>query len=508
MRPKSASSRSNLLLAGCATLLAGACTVQPRAFTAVETAARVATDRAVLYAQQEPFHGPVTLEEAFARALRYNLDARLAAHEQALQNRQLSLAPFDMLPRVTASAGYVTRDRELATRSFSRSTGRVSPDTFIGTDRNRNVADLGFTWNILDFGASYLQAHQQADRALIAAERRRRTIHNLLQEVEGAYWQAVAAERIQPRLQTTLEQTRAALATVERLERSRALAPAEALRAQRELLEILRQLESVGDDLGIVRARLSALMGMPPGSAYTLPTAPDPAQTAALPPLPQLEELALTRRPELREAAYDARIVALEARRNLVRMLPGITLNSSLNFDSNSFLLYNSWAEAGARLAVDLVRLASLPQTLELNATQRELAETRRHALSMAVLAQVHVAALQLARAEAQHARAVRLDDVEQRIARLAGQRRAEETGSELDRVRDTASALLSELRRHRAFAELRSARATMDATIGADPLPEEVAGLDIRTLSAEIRRVRAEGPVTLPTQQVAARQP
>lgn len=475
-------------------LLLGACTVRPQPFTAEETAQRVAADRAVLFAQQDPVRGAVTLEEAFARALRYNLDARLAAHEQAVQNRQLALAPFDLLPRVTASAGYISRDRELVTSSFSRSTGQTSPDTFIGTDRNRGVADLGFTWNILDFGASYLQAHQQADRALIAAERRRRTIHNLLQEVEGAYWQAVAAQRIQPRLETTLAQTRRALSTIERLERSRAMEPAEALRAQRELLEILRQLEAVSDDLGIVRARLSALMGMAPGSSYTLAGMPEGARSVGLPPVAELEELALTRRPELTEAAYDGRIVALEARRSLLRLLPGVTLNGSLNYDSNSYLLYNSWAEAGVRLAVNLVGLASLPRTMELNAAQRELAETRRQALSMAVLAQVHVAALQLARAEAQHARAVRLDEVEQRIARLARQRREEDAGSELDRVRDTASALLSELRRHRAYADLRAARATMDATLGVDPLPEEVAGVDIPSLAEEIRRVQAQG--------------
>ncbi len=497
---QNAASRLPLVAAGCAALLTSACSVQPRPFTAAETAARVAADRAVLYAAQEPVQGPVTLEEAFARALRYNLDARLAAHEQAVQNRQLALAPFDMLPRVAASAGYVTRDRELATRSFSSSTGQVSNDTFVGSDRNRNVADLGFTWNILDFGASYMQAQQQADRALIAAERRRKTIHNLLQEVEGAYWQAVAAQRIQPRLETTLTQTRRALATIERLERARSLEPSEALRSQRELLEILRQLETVSDDLAIVRARLSALMGMPPGSPYTLPSTPEMVRDAPLAPLAQLEDLALTQRPELREAAYDGRIVALEARRALLRLLPGITLNGSLNYDSNSFLLYNNWAEAGARLALDLVRLASLPQTLELNATQRELSETRRQALSMAVLAQVHVAALQLARAEAQHQRAVRQDAVEQRIARLSGQRQADQAGSDLDRVRDTASALLSELRRHRTFAELRTARATMDATIGQDPLPQEVAGLDIQTLAAEIRRVRAEGPSLPPS--------
>jgi outer membrane protein TolC len=486
--------RAGLLasVAAAALALAG-CTLRPEPLTAEQMLAQSSADRARLFQGQEAPSGPISLEEAQARALRYNLDARLAAHEQAVQHRQVELAPFDLLPRVTASAGYVARDRENVTTSFSRSTGQVSNDTFIGVERNRALADLGFSWNLLDFGASYYQARQQADRALIAGERRRKTIQSMFQEVESVYWQAMAAERTLPRLDATLAQTRAALRTAEGLERSRALPPADSLRIQRELLEILRQLEAVTAELAMTRARLSALMGLPPGSRYVLAAAPEEAGPAALPlSLEAMETMALQRRPELRQEAYETRITAAEARRALLQLLPGISLNASVNYDSNTYLLYNNWAEAGLRVAANLVRMASLPQTLRMNEAQAELAETRRLAISMAVLAQVHIAAQQYARAEAQHARAVQIDQVERRLARLATDRRAGEAGSELDRVRDAAGALVAELRRHRAYAELRAARAGVQATLGMDPLPEGAAAASLAELAAAIRAAGA----------------
>ena len=37
------------------------------------------------------------------------------------------------------------------------------------------MVDLGLSWNVLDFGVSYYQSKQNADRLLVAQERRRKT---------------------------------------------------------------------------------------------------------------------------------------------------------------------------------------------------------------------------------------------------------------------------------------------------------------------------------------------
>lgn len=59
-----------------------------------------------MYTDQEPLNGPLTLHQAMARAVKYNLEGRLKIMEEALAKRQLDLASFDMLPRMALSAGY------------------------------------------------------------------------------------------------------------------------------------------------------------------------------------------------------------------------------------------------------------------------------------------------------------------------------------------------------------------------------------------------------------------
>ena len=119
--------------------------------------------------------GPLALEEAIARALKYNLEGRVRSMEQALALNQFDASQYDMLPKLVAAAGYRERDSDLITRSKDSVTGQPSlAHPFISTDRSAVTTELGFTWSLLDFGLSYYNAKQNADRVLIASERRSR----------------------------------------------------------------------------------------------------------------------------------------------------------------------------------------------------------------------------------------------------------------------------------------------------------------------------------------------
>lgn len=167
-----------------ALVLLCACAVQPRPIQDADHVARAEVDRSRLRADQAPLTGRLALEDAISRALAYNLDARLTMMEQALQGAQLTAANFATLPRLAANAGYAARSNELAASAESVFTRRQTLEPSTSTDRQRGFADLTFAWNIIDVGLSYFQARQQADRALIAVERRRRVINNLV----GAWW--------------------------------------------------------------------------------------------------------------------------------------------------------------------------------------------------------------------------------------------------------------------------------------------------------------------------------
>ncbi len=483
----------------------GACALKPEPFTQAENAERAAADRATIDDYSPAPTGPVTLEEAQARAIAYNLDTRLQMFNAALQDRQLDLTKLDMLPNLTANAGYVARDKQLVSSSASYVSGQILPSNFETTsvERERAFGDLTLSWNIIDFGVSYLQAKQQSDRVVIADEQRRRVVNNVFQQVRSAYWTAVAAERIRPQLRTVLAEAKRAMQSSQLLESERSQKPDEALRYQRDLLELIQELESVDDQLVIAKVQLAQLMGLRPGTPYRLAV---PASAPILPrirlSIDEMERVALVNRPEVREEGYNARIVQNEGRRALLRLVPGVTMLASLNYDSNSYLLYNNWQEGGVRIAASLIRLLSYPNVKKLNEVQGEIADSRRLAMTMAVMAQIQVSAQQYQIARKNFDRVSMAATINRRIAELSADNQEAQTSSDLEVIREKATAALADLRRHRAYADLQNADAAVYVTLGLDPLPEGLETGDLNVLASEIRKRSNEwrsGKVVVP---------
>ena len=75
--------RHTLIVAASAALAAG-CAVTPEPITQEERVQRAAEDMEAMFADQEPLEGPVSLAEAMARAVKYNLDHRVALMEHAV----------------------------------------------------------------------------------------------------------------------------------------------------------------------------------------------------------------------------------------------------------------------------------------------------------------------------------------------------------------------------------------------------------------------------------------
>lgn len=155
-------------------LVVSGCAVTSQPIDRSVSEQRAKSDLQNMYKDQEPLKGPLTLHEAMARAVKYNLEGRLKIMEEALAKRQLDLASFDMLPRMALSAGYAGRNNVSASSSRSVETGSQSLEPSTSQDRDRRVADLTMVWNVLDFGVSYINAKQQGDQRLIVQERRRR----------------------------------------------------------------------------------------------------------------------------------------------------------------------------------------------------------------------------------------------------------------------------------------------------------------------------------------------
>ncbi|CAO3437994.1 TolC family protein [Azospirillum doebereinerae] len=475
-----------------AALLASGCAIKPEPLTAEENLARVRTDMSVVLAPQEPVTKAISMHEAMARAIKYNLDERVKIMETAVASQQLDLSHYDMLPRVVASAGYVGRNNDSGSESLNLATGRRTGESTTAMDRHRRTGDLGFTWNVLDFGVSYLRARQNANLVLIADERRRRVVQGILQDVRTAYWRAVAAERLLERIAPLERRVEGARRDARTLETLRVQAPLQALTYTRTLVETLRQLQSLRRELVASKSQLGALMGLPPGESFDVEL-PGKEGMKAPPkldvPVEALETYALLNRPELLEESYNQRISADETWRTLLKLLPGIDLNAGLRYDSNSFLVNQRWADYGARVSWNLINLVSAPATKTYADAQEDLVGFRRQALSMAVLSQVRVAMLQFRELNQEFGLTAEQADLDSRIrSQYANVGDAGQIG-ELGVIQAEVTTLLSDLRRDLVYADLHNAYARVMVSAGVDPLPETVPATDLPTLTDAVAK-------------------
>ena len=224
-----------VLLASLVTLTACSI-VQPDPFTSEELKQKAEEAARLAQMNVEPIGEQLTLDEALARALKYNLDRRSRMMEEAIAFRQLDVSHYDMLPSLLAQAGYNWRDNQLINRSVNVQTGEVSPGQFTSQSTTYTLSSLGLNWSLLDFGLGYYGAKQQADRLLIATERRRKAMHLLMQDVRTAYWRAVSAQNLRSQVLSTIRLAEGALRDSRQVEDERLRNPVDALRYQRQLL--------------------------------------------------------------------------------------------------------------------------------------------------------------------------------------------------------------------------------------------------------------------------------
>lgn len=174
-------------VAGLALLVAG-CSISPEPLTLEQRREIIDRDRNVFLDQQKPIDRPISVYDAMARTLANNLGYRVQLMEQSIALGQFELAKNEMLPQVTTTVEGIDRHKQSvsSSRSFETQTRSVGSST--SQDRSRIFGDLTFAWNLLDFGVSYHQARQEADRALIARELRRKSLQNLILQVRSAFW--------------------------------------------------------------------------------------------------------------------------------------------------------------------------------------------------------------------------------------------------------------------------------------------------------------------------------
>lgn len=485
---------ANIMIKGCVgglLLFVTGCAVIPIPLTEEEIRQRVKGDLEQLAEYQEPVSRPITLYEAMARALKFNLETRVEVLKEMVEHRQLDLAHYDLLPKVVADAAYNGRSNYSGSSSRSLTTGRQSLESSTSAEKNIFTANLTLSWDMLDFGLSYVRAEQAANDVLVAEEDKRRVANRVIQDVRAAFWKAVSAERVLGRLGFLEGWVSKALQEVEMIKEKRLEAPLILLQYERDLLGAQREIQQLYQELSFARVHLAELMNLDPGEPYELVVSDSQQVDLPLPgQLDELEQRALVNRPELRKVDYQKRINAKETKAAILELLPNINMFVGGHYDSNSFLFHNNWLTYGAKVSWNLLNVFRHPARKQVIEAQDQVLDAQSLALTMAIMTQVHVATAQYQAALQDVRMAARYAETQEKITEHLNQVWSVKGVNEHQVIREKVQSLVAKLRHESAKAKVEMAYANLLAAIGEDPFPQDISSdnLDELTQALEER--------------------
>ncbi len=451
-------------------------------------------DLKALFGLENKLEKPLTLYEAMARGIKYNLDHRLVAMEEVIAGGEINLQAAEIFPSITADGRYVGRDSKSASSSQSIITGTQSLEPSASTEQHRRTASLEASWNVIDAGLAVIRTKQVSDEAQISMERRRKVIHNIIQDVRFAYWQAASSQMLSGRIDQLLEDGKLAVNRIQQTEAEGLAPPAETLQSQSRLLEAMHELMVLRSQLSFAKTELASLINLPPSAQYTLAindenwgkNAKTPELTV---PAEELERIALIIRPEMREEVVMARFATSHVRETVLETFPGLEMLVGRNYDSNKFLVDNRWTNFSLGLTQNLIKIFTLPMRFKQAENRAKLATLKRQALGAAVMAQVHVSVIRFKLAEERYKVMQQLHGVNTRMVHLAKSQDIAETLSGAELLEVEMDELLTTIRMHVAHAELQNSYGRLINTLGIDPLPETVENIGTQELAAMIEQ-------------------
>ncbi len=480
-------------------LLVGACSQTPEPL--IKEQVQLSSQKDYEYLKETSQNAPLEIDlyQAIAIAIKNNRDLRLNLMDSALSQDQIDVVKFDMLPKLSANAGYKVLEQHPASTSAAivaePSGGELKaaeaiaddPSYTVSQDARGRTADIGFTWNALDFGLSYVRAGQQADKYLISKELERKAIHNLTKEVIYAYWKTLSADELLAEINPLMERVNAALDDYEYIEELLISSPMDALLYQKELLDVLQILNTQRRALMDSRAQLSKLLGLLPDQEYILVETDQPLTELDM-SLEEQEEAALFSRPELLEVRYQEKVTAQEARASMLSLLPSLKFNATWSYDSNKYLLNKDNTEYGAVFGANLLNIFQAGNINDVNKINEKLIEEQRLAISMTVLSQVHIANINYAQTLREYSNAKHYLNVAQRINDLISNAQKISRFGELELIREEASLLVSRLRNDIAYAEMQYSLGTLYSSVGMNFTPDNLSEISDADLAITLR--------------------
>lgn len=438
--------------------------------------------------------GSLKVEDVLARALRYNLDARVAEMDELITAEDLSIESLNALPSVKAKIQRVGRNNRGGSSSLSLLTGLQSLQPSISSDQYRNTQLLNVEWNLLDAGITLGRARSTADRVLIAQERRRKIYHNIVQDAYAAFWRVAVAQAALPMVDDLIQQSDEQIGVLDE-QVKQGIAPLDEVQGKKAtLLEKRKQLSDLKQGVLFAEIELKTLIDYPLDKSIAV----DPGQKdwLAVGEVPKikgdvthLEQSAFMNRPELREEILNKRISVRDIKLSIIETFPGADIVLGFNRDSNSFLANKTWIDGVIGLTQSINKIITAPARYDRAKKVDELSDRRRQALVAAIMTQVRVAKARFdflsgsyGENEAQNKNA---QDILKRILNF----QAAGMMSKPDVVNARIDAGISTVNRALAYAELQEAYGRFITTMGVDIWDADNASQGVPEFASQIRK-------------------
>ncbi len=416
---------------------------------------------------------PLTLEETRKMAVVRNASYRQRVNRMMVQLQGENAQIKPMLPQIYTNSFGRWRNNSNASVGVrvDELDSAMPEDFYTAQDRSYANSNVTLTWNMLDLALSS-HARASADiKGYDSIENNRAGCHQLMVDVERAYWRKAAFDRALEKRDWLNS----------RIEYGLSLSSDEASKGedkelaewmyQRELIDIKRWYESMYRGLVSADVDLKKLISVPHDTKFAVDTKTSPTDDETVSSLggslKAQFKYAFENRPEIRRRLYTIDQTKLKNEKDVLRRLPGLGLFVSANNDTNSFALNQDFLLAGVNLSWDIMGLVNMGKSKRQGRAHLAVEEAELEVLATSIMAQVALANEEVTNLNQEMELAWKAKDVQAGITQKLNDEVTAGKNREIYLIKEELLREMSILREDIATAELRAAKARLAQSLG-----------------------------------------
>ena len=355
-------------------------------------------EKAVRYFETSQLREPdsgvkLTLQQCIALGLKHNLDLKVKHLEEDIASEMRTAELLGLLPELNINDGFSGRSNTPASSSKAYKADGATYGASQNQDRYLNTFNIDLALSVMDFGLAFFNSQQAQDRVLLRKQHTERMAQNLTMDIINAYCRVAAAQRSSDITRKMLATCRDRGEVIKRLRKANKISPFRAFDEITRFNEMERRQTAYEQEYQNACVELRALLGYYPSAVITVDDSfldKEPENTV-LPALDVMEQIALIRRPELRETEIQRHISVIECRKAILTRFPNARVFLDFNNVNNSFLYNQSWWEMGVAAAFNLLKLPQKVAQAVAYSNQADAETMRTFGQSIAIISQVRI---------------------------------------------------------------------------------------------------------------------